>query len=151
MNKENRSLLVATNEPAGFEEYPVQIQDFRKISNQFRVIYRIFFDLIKWFIKTSTCNRLISETLGSRPIMFQNLPGHWSVALDRENLRDPIANQSAICDYSTRYSIHICDLPLPNWQCNLGRVFLLFSSFLVEICRCCKWNSLQGVHWKFWR
>ena len=40
MNTENRQLV--TDEPVGFEKLPVEVQDFRKITNRFRGIYRIF-------------------------------------------------------------------------------------------------------------
>ena len=42
---ENRQLV--TNEPVEFEEYPVEGQDCRKITDQFRGIYRIYPNLIK--------------------------------------------------------------------------------------------------------
>jgi len=54
MNGEN--WLLVTDEP-------VEVQDFRKITNFFGGIYRTFHNLIKENRKMSTCNRLVLETL----------------------------------------------------------------------------------------
>ena len=67
MNRENR--LLVTDEP-------VEVQDFKKITNPSRRIYRIYIKLIKKIRKMSTCNQLDLETLGSQPVMPKNLPGH---------------------------------------------------------------------------
>ena len=40
MIRENRQLV--TNEPVEFEEQPVEVQDWRKITNYIRGIYRIY-------------------------------------------------------------------------------------------------------------
>jgi hypothetical protein len=71
---ENRQLV--THEPVEFEKQPVEIQDCRKITDHFRGIYRIYPNLIKENRRMSTCNRLDLETLGSQPIMPNNLPDH---------------------------------------------------------------------------
>ena len=67
MNRENR--LLVTDEP-------VEVQDFRKITNPFGGIYRTSHNLIKKNQKMSKCNQLILETLGSCLIMSKNLPGY---------------------------------------------------------------------------
>jgi hypothetical protein len=64
---ENRQLV--TNEP-------VEVEDCRKITDHFRGIYRIYFNLIKENRRMSTCNRLDLQTLGSQPIMPKNLLDH---------------------------------------------------------------------------
>ena len=53
---------------------PVEVQDFRKLTNPFRGIYRTFHNLIKKNWKMSICNQLVLETLGSRPIMPKKIP-----------------------------------------------------------------------------
>ena len=72
---ENRQLV--TNEPVEFEEYPVEVQDCKKITDHFRGIYRIYPNLIKENRRMSTCNRLDLQALGSQPVMPENLPDHW--------------------------------------------------------------------------
>ena len=72
---ENRQLV--TNEPVGFEKSPVEVQDYRKITNRFRGIYGIYLNVIKENRRMSTCNRLDLQTLRSQPIMPKNLPDHW--------------------------------------------------------------------------
>ena len=72
---ENRQLV--TYEPVEFEKYPVEVQDCRKITDHFRAIYRIYPNLIKENWRMSTRNRLDLQTLGSQPIMPENLPDHW--------------------------------------------------------------------------
>ena len=42
---ENRQLV--TNEPVDFEKKPVEVEDFRKITDHFRGIYRIYPNLMK--------------------------------------------------------------------------------------------------------
>ena len=43
MIRENPQLVI-TDEPAEFEEYPVEVQDCRKINHHFRGIYGIFLE-----------------------------------------------------------------------------------------------------------
>ena len=45
MNGENR--LLVTDEPVEFEKQPVEVQDFRKITDHLRGIYTIYLKLIK--------------------------------------------------------------------------------------------------------
>ena len=45
MMGENRQLV--TNEPVKFEKYPVEVQDYMRITDHFRGIYRICPNLIK--------------------------------------------------------------------------------------------------------
>ena len=71
---ENRQLV--TDVPVEFQKYPIQIQGFRKITDQSRGIYRISLNVIKKTRKMSTCNRFRFETIGSRPIVPKNLPRH---------------------------------------------------------------------------
>jgi len=56
------------------------VQYFRKITNHFRGICRIYLKLIKKSRKITTCNQLNLERLGFWPIMLKILPrtvGHW--------------------------------------------------------------------------
>ena len=78
MIRENRQLV--TYEPVEFEKYPVEVQDCRKITDHFRGIYRIYLNLIKENRRMSTRNRLDLQTLGSQPIMPENLPDHWCIS-----------------------------------------------------------------------
>ena len=66
---ENRQLIT---------DEPVEVQDCKKITDHFRGIHGIYPNLIKENWRMSTCNRLDLQTLGSQPIMFRNLPDHWS-------------------------------------------------------------------------
>ena len=66
---ENRQLFV-TNEP-------VEVQDCKKITDHFRGICGIYFNLIKENRRMSTCNRLDLQALGSQPVMPKNLPDRW--------------------------------------------------------------------------
>jgi hypothetical protein len=77
INRENRPLV--TDEPVEFEKDSVEVQDFRKIADHFRGIWRIYLNLAQTLNREiTTCHqRLDLETLGSRPIMSRNLPGHW--------------------------------------------------------------------------
>ena len=68
----NRRLV--TDEPVQFEEEPVEVQDFRRITNHFRGIYGIYLKCIKQNWKMSTCNRLDVESLQSWPTMPKNFP-----------------------------------------------------------------------------
>ena len=77
MNAENPQLV--TDEIIEFEKWPVEVQDFRKITNnweEFREYNSNWKRKTEWM---STCNRLDLETLGSRPIMSKSLPGHWHI------------------------------------------------------------------------
>ena len=76
MNRENQ--LLVTDEPAEFEKFLVDVQDFRKGPDRFRGIYCLHLKLMKKNQKMSTCNQLDLETLGYWPIMHISLPGHWS-------------------------------------------------------------------------
>jgi hypothetical protein len=76
MIRENQQLV--TNEPVEFEKSLVEVQDCRKITDHFRGIYKIYPNLINENRRMSTCNRLDLKTLGSQPIMYKNLPGHWT-------------------------------------------------------------------------
>ena len=40
MKRDNQ--LLVTNEPVEFEKQPIEVQDFRKITNYFREIYQIY-------------------------------------------------------------------------------------------------------------
>ena len=72
---ENRQLV--TNEPVEFKKQLVEVQDYKKITDQFRRIYKIYPNLIKENQRMSTCNQLDLQTLGSQPVMPKNLPDHW--------------------------------------------------------------------------
>ena len=68
MNGENRQLLT---------DGPVEVQDFMRITDHFRGIYRINPNLITENRRMSTCNRLKSQTLGSQPVMISKIvPNH---------------------------------------------------------------------------
>ena len=67
MMGENRELV--TNEL-------LEVQDYWKITDHFRGIYRIYPNIIKENRRISTCNRLDLQTLGSQLIMLKNLPDH---------------------------------------------------------------------------
>ena len=54
--------LLFTNVRYEFEKEAVEVQDFRKITDRFRGIYRICLKLIEKSQKMSTCNRTRSET-----------------------------------------------------------------------------------------
>ena len=70
----NRHLI--TDELVGFEKWPVEDQDCKKNTDQFRGIYRIYPNLIKEHQRMSTCNWLDLQALGSQPIMPRNLYDH---------------------------------------------------------------------------
>ena len=61
--------------PTHVQEEPVETQDFKRITNHFREIYKIYLKWTKQNRKTSTRNRLDLETLGSWPTMPKNFPG----------------------------------------------------------------------------
>ena len=101
---ENRQSV--TNELVEFEESPIEVQDCRKITNHFRVVFRTYkwtgwvWEITSWTTwkftdhfrgiygvcpnlvkenrRMSTRNRLDLQTLGSQPIMPKNLPNHGS-------------------------------------------------------------------------
>ena len=55
----------------------LNFQECRKITDNFRGIYRIYPNLIKETRRKSTCNRLDLQTLGSQPVVMpKNLPDH---------------------------------------------------------------------------
>jgi len=56
--------LLVTDELVDIEEWLVQVQDFRRIFDQFRGIHELYLNLMKNHWKMSTCNRLDLETLG---------------------------------------------------------------------------------------
>jgi hypothetical protein len=65
MNMENQSLV--TNEPIGFEKWPVQVEDF---THRFKIVYGICLKLSKKTQqKIRACNWLGLETLRFGPIM----------------------------------------------------------------------------------
>ena len=67
---ENRQLVT---------DEPVEVQDYMKITDRFRGIYRrIYPNLIKENRRMSTCNRLDLQTLESQPIMPKNLSDQWN-------------------------------------------------------------------------
>jgi hypothetical protein len=72
---ENRQLV--TYEPVEFEILPVEVQDYKKLTDHLRGIYKIYLNLIKENRRMSTCNLLDLQTLGYQPIMPKNLPNHW--------------------------------------------------------------------------
>ena len=69
MIRENRHLV--TNEP-------VEVEDYMKIIDHFRGIYRMYPNLMKENQRMSTCNQLDLQTLGSQLVMPKNLLGHCS-------------------------------------------------------------------------
>ena len=71
---ENRQLV--TNEPVELEKQSVEVQDYMKITDHFRGIYKIYLNLIKENQRMSTCNRWDLQTLRSQPIMPKILPDH---------------------------------------------------------------------------
>ena len=75
MNGENQPLV--TDELVEFENTWLKFKTIGKFTDHFRGIQGKNFKLVKENQKMSTCNRLDLETLGSRPIMPKNLPGHW--------------------------------------------------------------------------
>ena len=60
------------------------MEDYRKITDHFRGIYRIYPNLIKENRRMWTCNRLDLQTLGFQPVMPKNLPEHWCIC--RKNI-----------------------------------------------------------------
>ena len=68
---------LVTEEPVEFEKSPVQVQDWRRITDRFRGVCRIDPNLVKGNRRMSTCNRLDLQTLESPPVMPKSLPDHW--------------------------------------------------------------------------
>ena len=60
-----RNGLLVTDELVEFEKQPVEVQDIRKITHQFKGFYRIDPNSIKRNRTISTFNWLDLETLGS--------------------------------------------------------------------------------------
>ena len=58
-------------------EITIEVQDYMKITDYSRGIYRIYHNLIKGNWRMSTCRRLDLQTLGSQLVMPKNLPDHW--------------------------------------------------------------------------
>ena len=73
MCEKNRRLV--TDELVEFEKWPVEVGDFRRISDHFRGIYKIYLKRIKQNRKMSTCNWLDLESPESSPTMPKNFPG----------------------------------------------------------------------------
>ena len=67
MNGKNRQLVT---------DEPVEVQDCTKITNHSGGIHRIYPNVIKENRRMSACNRLDLQTLGSQPVMPENLPNH---------------------------------------------------------------------------
>ena len=84
MNGENRPLVA--DKPVEFEDGPLEVQDFGKITHHLRGVFEIFVKLTKKYRKMWTCNQLDLETLGSRPILSKNLPGHRCFAFAEEEI-----------------------------------------------------------------
>ena len=53
---------------------PVEVQDFKKVTEHLRIISRIYIKWIKQNQKMWTCNRLDLESLESWPTMPKNFP-----------------------------------------------------------------------------
>ena len=73
---------LVTDELVEFAKYPVEVQDYMKITDRFRGNYRIYPTFIKENRKMSTCNRLDLQTLGSQPVMLKILPDHWPLIIN---------------------------------------------------------------------
>ena len=67
---------LVTDEPGEFEKSPVEVQDFRRITDHLGGIYIIYPNFIKENQRMSTRNRLDLQTLGSQSVMPKNLPDH---------------------------------------------------------------------------
>ena len=72
-----RNWQLDTDEPVEFENYPVEVQVCKKITNRFRGIYRIYPNSMKENRRMSTCVWVNLQTLGSQPVIPKNLPDHW--------------------------------------------------------------------------
>ena len=73
---ENRRLVA--DEPVEFEKSLVELWDCRRITDDFRGIYRIYLKSIKENRRMPTCNRLDLQTLGSQPIIMPK-KSPWSL------------------------------------------------------------------------
>ena len=74
MSGKNRRLVA--DGPVGFEKWPVEVEDLRRITDRFRGIYGISPNEWKQQIrKMSTCSQLDLESLESWPTMSKNFPG----------------------------------------------------------------------------
>ena len=69
---ENRHLV--TNKPVEFKKELVEVEDWRKITDHFRGIYRMYPNLMKENRRISTCNILDLQTLGSQLVKSKNSP-----------------------------------------------------------------------------
>ena len=69
----DRGEPIVTNELVEFEKHPVEVQDCRKITDHTRGIYKIYPNLIKDNRRLSTSNQLDLQTLGSQPLLPENL------------------------------------------------------------------------------
>ena len=91
MIRDNRQLV--TNEPVEFEKSPVQVQDCRNITDQFRGIYRIYPNLIKENRRMSTCNQLgfantrISTNYAQKSPQSQNLVVFMAADVEKQEDR----------------------------------------------------------------
>ena len=69
---------------------PFEVGDFRRITDHFRGIYKIYPNSMKQNRRMSTCNWLDLQILGSQPVMPKNLPDHWLRPRAKGNLANPI-------------------------------------------------------------
>ena len=69
---ENRHLV--TNKPVEFKKELVEVEDWMKITDHFRGIYRMYPNLMKENRRISTCNQLDLQTLGSQLVKSKNSP-----------------------------------------------------------------------------
>ena len=69
LSGENWQLV--TDEPVEFEKWPVEVGDFRRTTDHFRGIYRIYTPL-KQIRKNSTCNRLDLQCPKTSRVLFRN-------------------------------------------------------------------------------
>ena len=74
-----RIWALVTDAPVEFEKQ--SIQDFGKIIDSSRDIYKILLNLMKKDRKMSTCDRLVLETLGSQAIRHKILPRNRTTSL----------------------------------------------------------------------
>ena len=100
---ENWQLII--DEPVEFEKKPaVEVQDCKKITGHFRGIFRIYPNLIKENRRMWTSNRLDLQTLGSQPVMPNNLPDHWA---------EPV--EILVFAIPTGYMLTSSGYPVLNW------------------------------------
>ena len=91
-----------------FEEKWVEVQNLRNITDPFREVYKIIFNLIQKNRKTSTYNQLVLETLGSQPIMLKS---------PQRLIRYPIPGSHKRPRYSWFLNLETCEfhlLPFPK-------------------------------------